>query len=126
MVVWILANVLHVAKPFMDDIPVKGPKTRYKDEFARPGIRRFVLEHVQNLDKTLHLLELAGARVSAEKSQLAMSGLEIVGWVCDSNGRRPDERKISKLADWPVPVNRDEVRSFVGLAVYFRILVKDF
>lgn len=123
---WILLSVLAFAKPFMDDIPVKGPRTRYNDEFARPGIRKFVLEHLQNLDKTLYLLELAGARVSAEKSQLAMSGLEIVGWVCDSNGRRPDERKVAKLVNWPVPENRDEVRSFVGLAVYFRILVEGF
>ena len=123
---WILLSILAFAKPFMDDVPVKGPRTRYNDEFARPGIRRFVLEHLQNLDKTLYLLELAGARVSAEKSQLAMSGLEIVGWVCDSNGRRPDERKVAKLTNWPIPTNKDEVRSFVGLAVYFRILVECF
>lgn len=55
-----------------------------------------------------------------------MAGLEIVGWVCDINGRRPDERKIAKLMNWPVPVSRDEVRAFVGLAVYFRILVERF
>lgn len=64
--------------------------------------------------------------VSAEKSQFAMAGLEIVGWVCDINGRRPDERKIAKLMNWPIPTSCDEVRAFVGLAVYFRILVEMF
>jgi hypothetical protein len=115
-----------IARPFLDDIAVKGPRTRYDDEFARPGIRRYVLEHLQNLDKTLYLLELAGAVISAEKSQFAMGGVEIVGWVCDFNGRHPEESKVAKLVEWPVPKDKDELRSFVGLAVYFRILVEFF
>jgi hypothetical protein len=34
---WILKDVLDVAKPFMDDVPVKGPRSRYDDGFARPA-----------------------------------------------------------------------------------------
>jgi hypothetical protein len=114
------------ARSFLDDVAVKGPRTTYNEEFAEDGIRQYVLEHVQNLDETLYLLELAGAVISAEKSQFLMKGIEVVGWVCDINGRRPDEAKVAKVTQWPVPSSKDELRSFVGLAVYFRILIKRF
>ena len=37
-------------RAFLDDFGVKGPRMRYNDELAFPGVRRFVLEHIQNLD----------------------------------------------------------------------------
>jgi hypothetical protein len=36
--------------PFIDDITSGGPKTDYNGEEALPGIRRYVLEHIQQLD----------------------------------------------------------------------------
>ncbi len=36
------------AKLFLDDLGVKGPKTKYNNEELAPGIRRYVLEHIQN------------------------------------------------------------------------------
>ena len=38
------------AKPFLDDVGVKGPKTIYNNEEVAPGIRQYVFEHIQNLD----------------------------------------------------------------------------
>jgi hypothetical protein len=123
----ILREVFGVtARSFLDDVAVKGPRTTYNGRFSAPGIRAYVLEHIQNLDKTLYLLELAGAVISAEKSQFMMSGIEVVGWVCDFNGRRPDEAKVAKVVEWPTPKSKEELRSFIGLAVYFRILVERF
>ena len=44
--------------PYIDDIPLKGPPTRYMRSDrsyetipANPGIRRFVWEHFQNLNR---------------------------------------------------------------------------
>ncbi|OQD79062.1 hypothetical protein PENANT_c064G08763, partial [Penicillium antarcticum] len=66
---WILQSVFGViARSFLDDVAIKGPRTKYNSELIRLGIRRYVLEHLQNLDKTLYLLELASAAVLAEKS----------------------------------------------------------
>ncbi len=39
------------AKRFLDDVGVKGPKTTYNNEELTPEIRRYVVEHIQNLDK---------------------------------------------------------------------------
>ncbi|KAJ5675386.1 hypothetical protein N7462_008283 [Penicillium macrosclerotiorum] len=66
---WILQSIYgKKVRGYLDDLPIKGPKTIYNGEFSFPGVRRFVLEHIQNLDHTLYLLELAGMVISAEKS----------------------------------------------------------
>ena len=51
------------AKPYMDDIAIKGPKTYYSFEEGVPGIRRFMLEHIENLDAVLERIERAGATI---------------------------------------------------------------
>ena len=45
-------EVPHITQPYIDDIPVRGPATRYLQENnepetipENPGIRRFVWEH---------------------------------------------------------------------------------
>ena len=35
-----------IAKPFIDDVGIKGPYTDYDGEEALPGIRRFILKHI--------------------------------------------------------------------------------
>ncbi|KAJ5660869.1 gag-pol polyprotein [Penicillium longicatenatum] len=127
VVQFVLADAYGKAvQAFLDDFGIKGPKTTYNDEMAFSGVRRYVLEHLQNLDETLYLLELAGIVISAEKSQFAMSGVAVVSWVCDKDGRRPDKVKVARLVFWPVPTSVPEVRSFMGLAVYFRVVVEKF
>ena len=66
--------------PFLDDIGVKGPFTDYGQQEAYPGIRRFVLEHILNLDKTLERLERSGATIGA-KSQFCRNKINIVGYI---------------------------------------------
>ena len=86
-----------VCRPFLDDVGVKGPKTDYGGEESAPGIRRFVLEHIINLDRTLADLERAGVTVSGEKCQFCMPGIKIVGYVCDAEGRHPEYAKVEKI-----------------------------
>jgi hypothetical protein len=52
--------IYYVCRPFVDNIVVKDPKTDYGGEEAALGIRRFVLEHIINLNRTLADLKNAG------------------------------------------------------------------
>lgn len=65
------------AKPFLDDVAVKGPKKTYINEEVAPGIRRYVLEHIKNLDKLLALLERVGITIASAKSQFCQAGLRL-------------------------------------------------
>ena len=55
-----------------------------------------------------------------------MPGVNIVGVVCDYNGRRPEVKKVQKILDWPAPQNVKQAHGFVGIIVYYRIFIKDF
>jgi hypothetical protein len=46
--------------------------------------------------------------------------------VIDHNGVASDPSKIQKVANWPTPANCKDVRSFLGLAGYYRKFVKHF
>jgi RNase H-like domain found in reverse transcriptase/Reverse transcriptase (RNA-dependent DNA polymerase) len=122
----ILDAVHREAGAFIDDVGIEGPRTDYGNEEVAPGIRKFVLEHVQKIDKVLLEFERAGATIAAEKTQWCMPGVKIVGYVCDSEGRHPDSAKVVKILDWPACEDPTEVKGFLGVCVYYRIWIADF
>lgn len=122
-----------VAGVFIDDIPIKGPESKYVLEGGQeeripgnPGIRRFVWEHLNDLHRILHRIGQAGGTVSGKKMQLCLPDVEIVGQKCSSKGREPTDSKIKKVLDWPRPRNSTEVRGFLGLCGTVRIWIKDY
>ena len=70
------------AKPFLDDIGVKGPKTDYGGEEVAPGIRKYVLEHLMWLDGVLADIERAGCTISGEKVAI-LHGRSEDSRICD-------------------------------------------
>lgn len=70
IVLKILVPYLHNwAKLFLDDVKIKGPKIIYNNKKLAPRIWRYVVEHIQNLDKVLLDLEQARIIISKAKSQ---------------------------------------------------------
>ena len=114
-----------VAMPFLDDVGVKGPYSDYSGEEKLPGVRRYVFEHLQNLDRTLDRVERAGAKIGA-KSVFCADGMNIVGFITGSGGRAPASSKIVKILEWPPCQNTTEAKAFLGVCVYYRIWIKDF
>jgi len=111
--------------PFLDDIGVKGPLSAYNNKEALPGIRRFVMEHIQALNRTLIRLERARCTISP-KSQFYMDGIKIVSFVCGAEGRTSDCAKVIKILKWKPYADIGEARAFIGVCVYYRIWIKDF
>ena len=87
-------------RPFLDDIGVKGPRSEYNGEEVAPGVRRFVLEHLQWMDSMLADVERAGLTIHGEKSEFCVRGVKIVGFVCDPGGKRPSASKVIKIVEW--------------------------
>ena len=122
-----------VAGVFIDDIPIKGPPTKYLDKDGReecisqnPGIRRYIWEHLNDVHRILHRIGESGGTVSGKKMQLCKSEVEIVGHKCSSKGREPIDARVRSVLEWPTPKNLTEVRGFLGLCGTVRIWIEDF
>ncbi len=61
------------------------------------NIRKFILEHIQGLNTVLANLKRTDATVSKDKSQFYITGIKMVEYIYDSEGRHPDVSKITKI-----------------------------
>ncbi|RKP33239.1 hypothetical protein BJ085DRAFT_23158, partial [Dimargaris cristalligena] len=73
--------------------------------FVKPGVRKFVWDHIQDNSNILATLEDAGLTISGEKSLFGTPSIKIVGFICNKDGRRPSREKINKIMAWPPPEN---------------------
>ena len=119
--------------PFVDDVPVKGPQSYYKDDqgnfetiAGNSGIRRFVWEHLTNVHRIIQRIEHAGGTFNAGKSFLAVPEINVVGHICSVKGRTADESKIQVIRNWPPCKDLTDVRSFLGTLGVMRIFIKDY
>ena len=82
--------------PFLNNIGIKGLYTNYNREEVLPSIQRFILEHIQNLNKTLERIKRARAFISA-KSQFYKNGLNIIRFIYNLKGRELSTNKVIKI-----------------------------
>ena len=125
-------EIPNIAKPFLDDIAVKGPATRYETKEGyeaipeNTGIRRFIWEHLNDVHRILHRLGHAGATASAPKLFIATPEVIVLGHKCTYEGRIPDDSKTAKIQSWPPCKSVTDVRAFLGTAGTMHIWIKNF
>ncbi|KAF9537433.1 hypothetical protein CPC08DRAFT_607786, partial [Agrocybe pediades] len=114
-------EIPHVTVPYIDDVPIKGPKSRYilpSGDFetlpSNPGIRRFVWEHFQGLHRVVQRMKYAGGTFSGLKSVLCAPEITILGHRCTYDGRLPDLSRVSVISKWGPCKDVSDVRSFLG------------
>ena len=100
---------------------MKRPKTIYNNEEVAPGIRRYVFENIQNLDKVLANLKRANITIVGAISQLCQAGLKIICYICDVEGCHLNNSKVLKILDRPKYTDVTSVCAFIEVCVYYRI-----
>jgi hypothetical protein len=80
----------------------------------------------QKLDEVFQRFRSARLRIHPAKCHWAVKRVKFLDHVFDERGISVDESKFSIIRDFPVPTTPKRVRSFLGLANYYRRFVKGF
>ncbi|KAG7559385.1 Retrotransposon gag domain [Arabidopsis thaliana x Arabidopsis arenosa] len=83
-------------------------------------------EHVDHLKMVLEVLRKEKLYANLKKCTFGTDNLVFLGFVVSTDGVKVDEEKVKAIREWPSPKSVGEVRSFHGLAGFYRRFVKDF
>ena len=119
--------------PYIDDVPVRGPVSRYEigpGEYEtipeNKGIRRFIWEHMGNVNRILQRMKYCGGTFSGKKTLVCSDAIEVLGHKCDYEGRKPTDDRISTIMDWNICRHQSDVRSFLGITGVLRSYIPNY
>ena len=81
---------------------------------------------LEKLARVLDRLRRANLKLKAKKCFLFRQEVEYLGHLVSGDGVRPLRGKVAALQHWATPANIDELRSFLGLACYYKHFIGDY
>ena len=79
-----------------------------------------------NLRDVFESIRRAGLRLNPAKCHLLTRETEFLGHVISGRGIATNPTKVAVVRDWPTPANVNQLRSFLGLASYYRRFIQGF
>ena len=83
-------------------------------------------EHARHLEVVLKRLRDNKLYANGEKSEFAKEEIEFLGHVVTGDGIKPDMKKVKAIQEWKRPSTQKGLRSFLGLANYYRRFIRNF
>ncbi|GKB49059.1 gag-pol polyprotein, partial [Tanacetum coccineum] len=113
---------------------------RLMNQVLKPFLGRFVVvyfddilvfsrtehDHQFHLQQLFEVLDQERLYGNLDKCEFFTNQVTFLGYLVSAQGIQVDERKVQAIRDWPVPQSIQQVRSFHGLASFYRRFVKNF
>ena len=128
-------EIPEITVPYVDDVSVRGPADEYKLEDGsfecipeNPGIRRFVWEHLNNVNRLCQRLKYAGGTFSGPKAFVILREGVVLGFKVGPYGHKVNEKFAKVVLDWDPESfeSKSDVKSLLGTAVQMRIYIRDY
>nr|XP_027120893.1 uncharacterized protein LOC113737958 [Coffea arabica] len=113
---------------------------RLMNHVLRPFLGKFVVvyfddiliysksydEHLEHIRAVMDVLRREKLYANLKKCNFCTNELVFLGFVISAQGMKVDDQKVKAIQEWPTPRSVGDVRSFHGLAGFYRRFVRDF
>lgn len=83
-------------------------------------------EHEQKLIEVFDRLRKYGLKVQPDKCEFLRKEVGYLGHIISSEGVKPNPEKVQAVKEFPIPKSCKDIKSFLGLAGYYRRFIPNF
>lgn len=99
------------AAAYLDDVVIHSPDWE---------------SHLVRVQAVLDSIRNAGLTANPKKCCLAMEEVKYLGFIIGRGLVKPQLNKVEAIQNWPRPVNKKQVRAFLGITGYYRRFIPSF